>query len=68
MAAVLQTPKRVYSVAEAAQVLGVSESTVYQLVRVKGFPTVMVGRRIKVSVQGLDRWIEEQAEKGWCTA
>ena len=68
MNAILQTPKRVYSVAEAAQVLGVSESKVYQLVRMQGFPTVMVGRRIKVSVQGLDRWIEEQAEKGWIPA
>lgn len=65
MATMIQTPKRVYSVAEAAQILGVSESKVYQLVRMQGFPTVMVGRRIKVSVQGLDRWIEEQAEKGW---
>lgn len=65
MGSTIQTPKRVYSVAEAAQVLGVSESKVYQLVRMQGFPTVMVGRRIKVSVHGLDRWIEEQAEKGW---
>ena len=68
MATMIQTPKRVYSVAEAAQILGVSESKVYQLVRMQGFPTVMVGRRIKVSVQGLDRWIEEQAEKGWYIA
>lgn len=68
MATMIQTPKRVYSVAEAAQILGVSESKVYQLVRMEGFPTVMVGRRIKVSVQGLDRWIEEQAKKGWYIA
>lgn len=68
MAGIIQTPKRVYSVAEAAQVLGVSESKVYQLVRMKGFPTVKLGKRIKISVQGLDRWIEEQAEKGWYIA
>lgn len=68
MGTVIQTPKRVYSVAEAAEVLGVSESKVYQLVRMQGFPTVMVGRRIKISVQGLDRWIEEQAQEGWYIA
>lgn len=57
--------KLTYSVAEAAQVLGVSESRMRQLVRTEGFPTVHVGRRLLVSIKGLERWVDEQAQKGW---
>lgn len=58
--------KMVYSVPEAADILGVSRSRMYQLVKIQGFPTVQIGRRLLVSAKGLERWVEEQAEKGWC--
>lgn len=58
--------KLTLSVPEAAKVLGISRARMYQLARAKGFPTVHVGNRILVSVKGLERWVEEQAEKGWC--
>ena len=48
------------SVEEAAKILGVSRSMAYQLVRSEGFPTVKIGRRILVSVKGLERWVEAQ--------
>ena len=57
--------KLTYSVAEAAEVLGISESRMRQLVRSDGFPTVHIGRRSLVSIKGLERWVEEQAAKGW---
>lgn len=58
-------PKLTYSVPEAAKVLGVSASKMYEVVRIKGFPTIRVGNRLLVSVKGLENWIEEQATKGW---
>lgn len=58
-------PKLTYSVPEAAKVLGVSPPTMYQLVKSEGFPTVVAGGRLLVSVKGLERWVDEQAQKGW---
>lgn len=57
--------KLTLSVPEAAEFLGVSKSKMYLLVRTKGFPTVHIGNRILVSTKGLERWIDEQAQKGW---
>ena len=58
--------KLTLSVPEAAEVIGVSASKMYGIVKSKGFPTIQVGKRILVSAKGLERWIEEQAQKGWC--
>lgn len=54
-----------YSAKEVAEQLGVSVSKVYQLAKIQGFPTVMLGKRIRFSKKGLERWVEEQAAKGW---
>ena len=62
---IVPRPKLTYSVPEAARVLGISETKMYQLVKTRGFPTIRIGRRSLVSVKGLERWVEEQAEKGW---
>ena len=58
--------KLTLSVPEAAKVIGVSRSQMYILAKSEGFPTIQVGRRVLVSVKGLERWVEEQAAKGWC--
>lgn len=63
---VVTTEKLTYSVQEAAEVVGISTSRMYQLVKSKGFPVVQIGRRLRVSKKGLERWVEEQATKGWC--
>ena len=47
--------KLTLSVPEAADVLGVSPSKMYQIVRIKGFPTIQIGRRLLVSAKGLER-------------
>lgn len=58
-------PKLTYSVPEAAKILGVSASKMYEVVKIQGFPTIKVGSRLLVSAKGLENWIEAQAEKGW---
>lgn len=57
--------KLTLSVPEAAEAIGVSPSKMYQIIRSKGFPVIVVGGRRLVPVKGLERWVEEQAEKGW---
>lgn len=57
--------KLTLSIPEAAKVLGISQTRMYQLSRSEGFPSISVGRRILISVRGLERWVEEQAQKGY---
>ena len=65
MEGVIKHEKLTLSVPEAAKIVGVSQSKMYEIVKIKGFPTIQIGRRLLVSAKGLERWIEEQAEKGW---
>jgi excisionase family DNA binding protein len=44
--------------AEAATVLGLGRSTVYQLVRQGELPFVKVGRAIRIPAQALDTWVD----------
>ena len=57
--------KLTWSASEAADIVGVSTSKMYEMMRIKGFPTIKIGGRLLVSKKGLERWIEEQAMKGW---
>ena len=57
--------KLTYSVAEAATVLGVSESKMYQIIKIKGFPVIVIGGRRLIPIKSLERWVDEQAQKGW---
>lgn len=56
----IKIEKLTYSVREAAEALGVSESKMYQIIRMDGFPLVKLGGRNLISVKGLARWVEEQ--------
>lgn len=58
--------KLTLSIPEAAKVIGISRSQMYALAKSEGFPTIQIGRRVLVSVKGLERWVEEQTAKGWC--
>ena len=51
------------SVAEVQQALGISRSTVYELVNRSDFPKIYVGRRIIVPYEAFARWLNEQTEK-----
>lgn len=48
------------SVEEMADYLGISRSKAYQLVNQSDFPTLRIGRRIVVSVDGLESWVNAQ--------
>ena len=57
------TEKLVYSVTEAAEALGVSRPTMYELIHREGFPSLKVGRRVLISRQRLAEWVDQQAGK-----
>ena len=58
--------KLTLSVAEAAEIVGISRAQMYQVVKIKGFPCIQIGKRLRVSYPGLKRWLEEKASEGWC--
>ena len=52
--------KLTLSIPEAAKILGISDTKMYELVRTEGFPTIIVGKRKLVSRKGLERWADAQ--------
>lgn len=50
--------KRTYSAAEAAKSIGVSRSTMYQLMNQQGFPVLHIGKRKVIPISALEKWIE----------
>lgn len=50
-----------YSVTEAAEALGISRRTMYDLMNREGFPTLKVGGRRLISKELLAEWVREQA-------
>ena len=61
----VQRPKLTLTVPEAAELVGVSTSKMYEIVRIQGFPALRFGKRILVNAKKLETWLDEQAEKGW---
>ncbi|MHB1682959.1 MAG: helix-turn-helix domain-containing protein [Bacilli bacterium] len=60
--------KRLWTVAEVAERLELTEDAVYRLARQKILPCVRIGRMIRFDEQALDEWIRNggQAwEGGW---
>lgn len=60
METAIKHEKLTYSVPEAAAVLGVSKSNMYQIIRTEGFPVIVLGGRRLVPVKGLEKWVEDQ--------
>ena len=56
------------SVEEAAQELGVCTKVVYTLTHRADFPTIKIGRRTRISREGLAEWVrkQEQGYNGRC--
>ena len=52
------------SASKAAEMLGVSKPTVYQMMRRADFPAFKCGSRTLISVEGLREWVRSQAGKG----
>ena len=56
--------KLAYSVPELAEALGVGRKVAYDLVQRPDFPTIRIGKRIVVSIDGLKVWLERQVLEG----
>ena len=48
------------SVAEAAKHLGVCTKTIYTLTHREDFPVIRIGRRTRISREGLVEWVRNQ--------
>lgn len=57
-----RTERLTMSIAEAAMELGVCEKTVYTLTHRQDFPTIKIGRRTRVSREGLRDWVRKQEQ------
>lgn len=58
------TNKLAYSVAEAAQALGVSLPIAYDLCNRSDFPAVRIStKRIVIPVDALNQWLEKEAQR-----
>lgn len=55
--------KMALSVVEVQEALGISRSTVYELVNRSDFPKIRVGRKIIVPCEAFTRWLNEQSGK-----
>lgn len=42
-------------------IAGVSRDTAFRMVRQRGFPSMRVGKQIRVPKEGFQRWLNEQA-------
>jgi len=51
------------SVAELRSQLGISRCTAYQLVSRDDFPKIRLDRRILIPIEGLKKWIAENAQQ-----
>lgn len=50
--------KRSYSVVEAADILGVSKRSIYNLCSQGAFKSVRVGKKLRISRKSLDEWLD----------
>jgi excisionase family DNA binding protein len=56
--------KLLYTPVEAAQALGVSRSTVYELIAAGVLPSVQIGSCRRVPVEGLHRYVKDLSTSG----
>jgi excisionase family DNA binding protein len=52
----------IMTVADVQDYLGISRQTAYELVHQPDFPTLRLGRLIKIPKDAFLRWIEQQTE------
>ena len=65
MEGLIRPKKLTYSVAEAAEALGVSRTAMYKIIRMEGFPVIVLGNRRLIPIDSFKRWTEERAAVGW---
>ena len=57
----VQFDKRTYTVDEIQDILGIGRSSAYNLVKQKVFPSVRIGRAIRIPVKPFQDWLEVQS-------
>ena len=55
------TEKSVLSVQELAQQMGISLPKAYELVKEPGFPTIRIGTRILIPMEGFHDWLRQKS-------
>ena len=55
------TEKSVMSVQELARQMGISLPKAYELVKEPGFPTIRIGTRILIPVEGFRDWLRQKS-------
>jgi excisionase family DNA binding protein len=60
----IQELPAILTVEQLQDFLRISRPKAYELVHTKGFPTVRIGRAIRVPRESLIRWLDEQHEHG----
>lgn len=58
--AVTLMDKRLLRINEAATIAGIGRSTAYEFVQAGIWPSVKIGRALRIPRKGLDEWIELQ--------
>lgn len=53
--------KRTYTVEEIQDILGISRTTAYNLVKAKEFHSVRVGGHIRISKKSFDDWLDKMS-------
>lgn len=56
------TDRLIITIREAAEMLGLSESTVYRLARENRIPVVRIGSSVRVNRRQLEQWIDSHTE------
>jgi excisionase family DNA binding protein len=54
--------KRLLSIIEAAEWLGISQSFLYKLVESEAIPHIRLGRAIRFDINKLEEWLREDTE------
>ena len=52
--------KLVYTVQEAARMIGVGKNTIYALAKARKIPVIQVGKRYVINAELFDTWFQEQ--------
>ena len=55
--------RRVVSVTEASQILGIGRNLCYEAIRRREIPSIRCGKRILVPVEALNRFLSQAASK-----
>lgn len=54
--------KRVYTCKEVQDILGISRTTVYNLINSKVFHSVRIGGQYRISKISFDKWLDNQSD------